>query len=279
MTEVQKIIEKWYWKLGFPEKYNEEFYQILEEIPIDASLRVDDADIWSPYGKENLLQYLYFTEQLHKQYQEKGIPDSIFIHTMQDIVNWTKTWSDVRGELWLEETQWLHRHFHMQLFALGRLQFFICSLWADIPEWGMAKGDTLIEVHIPAEGPLKYEDCLASFRMANVFFPKYFPDHPYQDYFCDSWLLDDSLKDYLRPDTNIMKFQSLSVPISKRPNNEILHCIFPKDTTEENLAAAVPTSSFAAKVKETVLHGGRFYSVMGKRSKLLDKPIPNEYDI
>lgn len=272
MTQVQKIIEKWYWKLGFPEQYNEEFYQILEEIPVKESLRVEDVDLWSPYGKENLLQYLYFTERLHQKYQEKGIPDSVFLRTVRDIVTWTKIWSEVRGELWLEETQWLRRHFRMELFGLGRLQFCILKLWADWPEIGLLQGDTLIEVHIPAEGPLRYEECLASFRMANDFFPKYFPDHPYQDYFCDSWLLDDSLREYLKPDSNILRFQSLFTPLIKRQDNDILHCVFPKDTTEENLADAVPTSSFAAKVKETVLNGGHFYSVMGKRSKLLDPP-------
>lgn len=271
MTNTQQIIEKWYHKLEFPKKYDEEFYQILEEIPVDEALRIEDTDPWSPYGKENLLQHLYFVEHLSKKYAEKGIPESVLVDTMKDIVTWTNTWSDVRGELWLEETHWLRLHFNMKLFALGRLHFYMGIMWTDMPALGLAKGDGYVDVHIPACGPLSYEECVKSFQMANEFFAKYYPEFSYENFYCDSWLLDDSLKEYLKPESNILKFQSLFTPIRKRPENEILHCIFKKDTTEENLADAVPTSSFAAKVKETVMNGGQFYAVMGIRSKHLDK--------
>ncbi len=271
MTKTQQIIEKWYLALDFPKEFDEEFYQILEEIPVDENLRIEDVDPWSPYGKENLLQHLYFMEELHKQYQEKGLPDSVFLNTMQDIATWTKTWSAVHGELWLLETQWLRLHFSMKLFGLGRLQFYMCVAWDDLPELGLKKGEGFLDVHIPATGPLSYEECLESFQMANEFFSKYYPEFSYENFYCDSWLLDDTLKNYMKPDSNILKFQSMFTPIRKRPENEILHCIFPRDTTEENLANAVATSSFAQKVKESVLNGGQFYAVMGKRSKYLEK--------
>lgn len=270
MTKTQQIIEKWYIKLGFPKKYDEEFYQILEEFPVPEELRVEDTDPWSPYGKENLVRHLYFVEQLWEKYQERGIPEEILVDTMRDIVNWTNTWSSVRGELWLEETHWLRLHFNMRLFCLGRLHFFMGNMWEDQPDMGLKKGEGFLDVHIPAEGPLDYEACRASFHKANQFFATYYPEFSYENFYCDSWLLDDTLKNYLKPDSNILKFQSLFVPIRKRPDNELLHCIFPKDTTEENLAEAVPTSSFAKRVKEDVLNGAQFYAVMGKRSRLLD---------
>ena len=267
MTKTQKIIEKWYKLLKFPKEYDEEFYQILEEIPVPEGLRVEDTDPWSPYGKENLLRHLYFAEQLGEKYKEKGIPESVLIDTLKDIVTWTKTWSNVRGELWLEETHWLRLHFGMRLFALGRLHFFIVMIPGGMEELGIADGEGFVDVHIPEGGPLDYEQCVESFRMADEFFPKFFPEIPYRVYLCDSWLLDDTLKNYLRPDSNIVKFQSLFTPIRKRPENEIIHCIFTKDTTEENLAEKVATSSFAQKVKDHVLNGGTFYAVMGRRER------------
>lgn len=267
MTKTQKIIEKWYKLLEFPKEYDKEFYQILEEIPVPEDLRIEDTDPLSPNGKENLLRHLYFMEELHERYQKKGIPDSVFLNTMQDIATWTKTWSDVRGELWMLETQWLRLHFDMKLFGLGRLQFYMGVAWDDLPDMGLKKGEGFLDVHIPATGPLSYEECLESFRMANEFFPKYYPEFSYEDFYCDSWLLDDTLKNYMKPGSNILKFQSMFTPVRKRPVNEILHCIFKRDTTEENLADREATSSFAQKVKEAVLNGGQFYAVMGKRSK------------
>ena len=248
MTKTQQIIEKWYKLLEFPKEYDEEFYQILEEIPVPEDLRIEDTDSWSPYGKENLLRHLYFAEQLGEKYKEKGIPESVLIDTMKDIVTWTKTWSKVRGELWLEETHWLRLHFGMRLFCLGRLHFFILMLPGGNEEMGI-------------------EACVESFRMADEFFPKYFPEIPYSKYFCDSWLLDDTLKHYLKPDSNILKFQTLFTPVGKRSDNEIIHCVFPKDTTEENLSEKVATSSFAQKVKDHVMNGGTFYAVKGMREK------------
>lgn len=267
MTKTQQIIEKWYRLLEFPKEYDEEFYQILEEIPVPEELRVEDTDSWSPYGKENLLRHLYFAEQLGEKYKEKGIPESVLVDTMKDIVTWTKTWSQVRGELWLEETHWLRLHFSMRLFCLGRLHFFILMLPGGNEEMGILPGEGFVDVHIPEGGPLDYEACLESFRMADEFFPKYFPEIPYSKYFCDSWLLDDTLKNFLKPNANILKFQSLFTPISRRADNEIIHCVFPKDTTEENLCEKVATSSFAQKVKDHVMNGGTFYAVMGMRKK------------
>lgn len=267
MTKTQKIIEKWYLALHFPKEFDQEFYQLLEEIPVDENLGFQDVDMCSQNGKENLLHYLYFMEELHQRYQEKGISDEIFLNTMQDIVTWTKTWSAVKGELCLLETQWLHRHFQMWLFALGRLQFCMCLLSMDLPDLNLKAGQGLMEVHIPATGPLDYEECLESFEMANEFFKTYYPDFPYDDYMCDSWLLDETLKEYLKPDSNILQFQSLFEYVRKRPENDILKCIFPRDTTEENLKDVVPTSSFSAKIKDAVLNGVQFYEVLGKRSK------------
>ena len=262
MTKTQQIIEKWYQKLEFPKKYDEEFYQILEEIPVPEELRIEDTDPWSPYGKENLVQHLYFVEQLREKYEANGLPESVLLDTMKDIVNWTNTWSDVRGELWLEETHWLRLHFNLQLFCLGRLHYYKGIMWADQPDMGLKQGEGFLDVHIPAEGPLEYEKCVESFHLANEFFAKYYPDFSYENFYCDSWLLDESLKKYLKPESNILKFQTLFTPVRKRPENDILHCIFHKDTNEENLADAVPTSSFAKKIKEDALKGVQFYSVM-----------------
>ena len=122
------------------------------------------------------------------------LTEKILVDTMTDIVRWTDIWTDLKGELWLGETGWLSRHLSMKLFAIGRLQFCMAPAEHSVEEKGISVGDPIIEIHIPAAGPLKTEDCLASIAAANEFFGKYYPDYKYKAFTCHSWLLDSRIQ-------------------------------------------------------------------------------------
>lgn len=261
--EVEVIIRKWYEKLNFPKVYDKEFYKALKEIPVSDAISIDSYDLESGNGKRNLLSFLFLCEGLSKKYAQLGIPEEILMATLQDIVSWTRNWSNVKGELFLGELPWLSRHFQTKIFRLGRLQFCMAEAHGDIPAQGLRKGDPVLEVHIPFGPKLTMEEVERSFAMAKEFFPKYFPDFDYKCFTCHSWMLDEKLKDYLPQESNILKFADLFAKYEGEDNNALLRFIFRWDTHEENLPYAVCNNDFAAKIKKAVMGGERFSEVLG----------------
>lgn len=142
------------------------------------------------------------------KYDEMGIPEEIYLDTMSDI----KIWCENNSNRGLKNYGWLKNHVSFELFRLGRLQFQIyeCKnktlLYNKLP---FSYGEKLIYVHIPQGEKLNYDECIKSFRTAGEFFRKYFPDYSYKYYFCESWLLYEGNKDFMKDNSNIIKFSSI----------------------------------------------------------------------
>ena len=261
------VIKRWYQKLPFPEKYKDEFEQALLEIPISHEISIDTYDIQESDGKRNLLSYLYLCEELKESYEKKGISEKVILDTLEDIVLWTDTWSGVKNELYLGELGWLKRHMTMQLFRLGRLQFCMGVSEHDIPSLHVAAGDKVLEIHIPSSGDFSEKACQESIERAKEFFAAYYPGFEYKCFTCHSWLLDPTLQDLLKPESNILKFQNRFELIEKEKSDAVLRYVFQWDTTRENLQQFVCTSGLAKKVKDHVLAGNDFYEVFGAIEK------------
>jgi predicted TIM-barrel fold metal-dependent hydrolase len=260
---VNSVIEKWYKKLQFPKIYGESFYKSLQQIKISDAISIEKYDTSCTDGKRNLLSFLYMCEKLSQFYAEKGISEEVLLDTLQDIVLWTNVWSDIKGELYLGELSWLTRHLGGKLFKLGRLQFCMAGAEQDIPAYGLAKGDNVIEIHIPRGGKMDAHAVQQSIEQAKIFFEKYFPEFLYSCFTCHSWLLDDTLKKYLPQDSNILQFWDLFEKISSQQSNALLQYLFRWDTNEVNLPNAVCRSAFAQKIKQAVLEGEQFHEVLG----------------
>ena len=77
-------------------------------------------------------------------------------------------------------------------------------------EWTaiLQPADPVLDIHIPAIGPLTAQECTRSTQCAVAFFRKYFPEKPTaKALICTSWILDAQLALYLKPDSNIINFQ------------------------------------------------------------------------
>ena len=170
MTDAKSIVRKWYAALGFPTDMDAPFTAALDRVEIAPDAVAKDYDVNEEDGEKNLVYFLYFSEALSQQYKQKGIPEEILIDTLHDIVVWTKTWSSIKGGLYLGELSWLKRHLTMQLFKLGRLQFCMAPSEFDIPLKGVKVGTPVIEVHIPEGEPLYTDACLSSLNKARAFF-------------------------------------------------------------------------------------------------------------
>lgn len=147
-------------------------------------------------------------EKTYQLYQEKGICDDIFKATFSDI----KIWCENCGNKGLENTAWLKNHICFELFRIGRLQFqmFTCNNptlnYTKLP---IKRNEKAVYIHIPQGEKLNYDDCVDSILKANCFFKKYFPDYHYNYYFCESWLLFENNRQFMRKDSNIVRFMSL----------------------------------------------------------------------
>lgn len=265
--EVYRVIWKNYQWLNFPKEHDEAFRQIVSEIRIPDTISIEDYAADKREGEKNLLAYLYMCEALKGAYAQKHIPEQILYDTLQDIVVWTNTWTDLKGRLFLGETDWLSNHLRMKLFRLGRLQFCMGNAKYDIAEKGIQKGDPVIEVHIPEGEALDIERCKEAFAQAEAFFAEFYPEFKYAYFVCDSWLMDDTLRELLCEESNILRFSAFFEKYYPKKDDAILRYVFSWNTARYNLKKAAVTSELAKKVKQHILSGKDFYSAYGVMKK------------
>lgn len=260
---TEEVIEKWYKKLGFPKYFDEEFYEALREIKISDAITVEEYNEQEKDGRRNFLSFLYFCKDLQKKYEAMGIPEEILLDTLHDLVIWTDIWSGLKGGLYLGELAWLKLHLSGKLFKLGRLQYCINESHYDAPDKGIKKGDAIIDMHIPAVGPLIKEECEKSLAMAREFFAAYFPEFEYEHIVCHSWLLGLNLADYLPAGSNILKFQELFDIVEQDADDAILRYVFQWQTNRHTVISQSASSGFAQKIKKAAMSGATFYSGLG----------------
>ncbi len=265
MNHVIKTAQKWYRILNFPNKYDDAFKMLTEQYPALPQAEADSYVFGSKPedGGKNLLMCLYFCEALSEKYREKGIPEKIMLDSLTDIVLWTNTHHELTGRLGVSETNWLQNHYAFRLFRLGRLQFMITGCARDIPRIGVQKGETVLDVHIPRGTPLADGECSESFAAAKAFFARYFPQVEYKCFTCFSWLLDNTLEQFVRPDGNILKFQKRFQVLERIESINTLQFTVSWGITKENMDTFTPESGFAKRVLEAAKKGVKFYIVFG----------------
>lgn len=261
--KVNEIIEFWYNKLGFSSEFDTEFKRALNEIKISDAITIDTYDINEKDGRRNLLSYLFMSQALKEKYEEKGISADILYDTLSDLPIWTNIWSDIKGSIYFGELGWLNNHLKMKLFRLGRLQFCMGKAECDIADADVKKGDDILEIHIPAAGPLSMEECRKSIEEAKEFFAKYYPEYNYKCFTCHSWLLDSTLSKMLGEESNIIKFQKMFTVIREDKADDIIRYVFRWDTTRRQVKNLYCPSSLAKKVRERVLADGDFFASYG----------------
>ena len=266
---MQKIIEKWYKLLGFEEEYGKISEELLNALNNRNITEFDEiAKVKNPIL--NLAWFLYKCEEVAAEYEKKGITEDILSDTLADIKRWADIYKNYSGgKTGLEEIDWIIRHMRCELFKLGRLQFAFGEAECTDEEYGINKGESIIEVHIPSGGKLSLEECEKSFEKAEQFFKKYFPEYEYRFYTCHSWLLDDNLRKILREDSNILKFRELFSVIREDASNAALKYIFRWNIKEEEISDYDCVNSMQKSMKEYFTSGGKLYESYGiiKRKK------------
>lgn len=248
---MKEIIKKWYDILKFPKEYDSAFEKLLLETRLTPST-VDKYKSMNDY-KTDLLMSLYFCEATAKKAEKQGLPFDVLLNSLSDIVTLTKIYYREYNTIGLSGYGWTTLAHRLYLHKLGRLEF--------MPSAGK------MEVHIPRGEPFPPKTCIESFKSSVEFFGKYYPDFKYDTYYTDSWLLDDTLAQFLNKDSNILNFARLFEKSKKTESDDAIHFVFGSDAARENLSEYEIKNSFMQKLYDYVMNGGKLYRVYGEIKK------------
>jgi hypothetical protein len=213
------------------------------------------------------LASLPFTREYH---QEIGIPDDVSRATLADVGRNVRVHRKREGIGGLGVAWWLTIHFRGVIYQLGRLQFERSQLGEALAASARSTGadvrpDTpALSLHIPDFcGSMTPEECDASIDAATRFFPRYFPEARYDYAVCNSWLLDPRLKEHLKAESNIIRFQDrFHLADALWDSTEgIMQFVFGK--TPADIDSIVPRTTLECAVIEHIRAGGRWYGYGG----------------
>jgi len=124
----------------------------------------------------------------------------------------------------------------------------------------LSAGDSVLDVHIPEDGPLDLAACRDSFLKGLDFFSKHFPELEPKAFICSSWLFDPCFLKILKPSSKILSFykEFYCVPLTSHAvcTDETLWRVFGKD--KERLDEAPKDNSMKKAVYEHFKGGGVF---------------------
>jgi len=196
----------------------------------------------------NLALVLELASRLAAAFQKLEIPEDIRLDGFKDIKVWVNFYRNSYGETGVNwpMTGWLTNILRGEVLQFGRLQCNrqfkfeadftvrqhrltgeIIQAPLDDPAasdpWQLllSPGDPVINLHIPASGPLDIEQCRESMKRMDKFFKG-----NYKAFVCYSWLLDEQLQQLLPADSNIVRFQKLGHLFFHRPESDILRRVF-----------------------------------------------------
>ena len=155
-------------------------------------------------------------ESAEQHYAAKGIPEEVLLESMTDLGIWLRNAKRNYGVIGLRQARpWEADVFHGSVIRHGRLECNYEYHYTREPIYDsdgnvlLTKGDAVINMHIPEDGPMDIDECKKSMERMRVFFEEYRPDYNWKGFLCESWLLDSQLRTMLSPDSNIIKFQDM----------------------------------------------------------------------
>lgn len=199
-----------------------------------------------------------------------GIPEQITQATVADLGRNIRVHRKREGVGGLGVMWWLMLHFRGVIFQLGRLQFECRHAGDDIATSMRTHGlvadasTNVLSIHIPDfSGPMDHEACTASIAQAAEFFPTYLPNWQVSVAICNSWLLDPQMKAFLKPESNIIRFQDRFELVDQRwdASESVMQFVFGKHV--DDVESITPHSSLERGVIDHLKSGGKFESRAG----------------
>ena len=128
----------------------------------------------------------------------------------------------------------------------------------------LAKGDPVVQLHIPGGSKLTEEGVVESLAQMRVFLKTYFPDYAYKAFACSSWLLDPVLEELLGSDSNIVRFGKLFAPLTRKIHGtSALYFIWGLPNADGDLSQLSENTRLERALKQHYLAGKAIYEVNG----------------
>ena len=159
-------------------------------------------------GFKEMAIFLIAALRTREAYEEMGIDDGIFIHTMSLFRRIIAEYVVHYGKIGFNRGHWFYRQIANVITRLGVLEFETLLL-DEGAEVGLP-GETnvpVLSVHIPSDAVMTREALDESYQTALQFFPKYYPDFKFKRFHCSTWLLAPALRELLQAGSRILNFQ------------------------------------------------------------------------
>lgn len=164
----------------------------------------------SPYTLD-LLFLLNCTQALFERYKEGSVSENIYWDTMMDLKYKLVECIDCEEVYGVMCWSWYREFFTMERFAIGRFQYQMSQTSVDYTTkngYKIKAGTPSLDIHIPSSGiPLTDEVRFDSYKKAHKYFRDYFETDE-SIFECSSWLLYPRHKEFLPPNSNILKFDN-----------------------------------------------------------------------
>lgn len=149
------------------------------------------------------------------------------------------------------------------VFDDGHLDFNPITLQKNDHIPVLKKGDAILSVHIPGNEKMTPDIIEESFKASKTFFEIYYKEVEFKAFVCSSWLLDTGLADFLKPNSNILKFQqNFKIVLSFVNTFSLYWHVF---GIEKLLpySELVPKNDFQKNILDRLIDGGHLYSGNG----------------
>lgn len=271
---MKSTILKWFDLLNIPSQWRDEVAMAADSFDKTDIEKEDDPFAYLAKHENKMLTLLYSLyrcEEFFETAKKRDIPDDILFATLTEVRRYTIEYNNMtKGEkLGIYVGNWVGKILRGEIYRLGRLEFEMRTCPRSSEKHGIEVGDNVIGVHIPDNGgPFTPEACNEAYKLSEEFFAKYFPEYQYKCYVCSSWLLDKTLKQFLSPDSNIVKFMdSFDIDEKTTEAYSSLTFLFGRGTEIKDLYHITPTTSLQKKVIDHLLNGGKLYSGYGFKER------------
>lgn len=205
-----------------------------------------------PDGSKMLTFMLLRAVETHKEYEKKGISETIFTDTMKFCSRFVEEHYKVHGIYAFTWGWWFPRQLSLREFRIGALEFEMIE----------KEDKKLINIHIPADADMGRESLRKSYEDARVFFSKYYPKYGQSDMLCDSWLLSPVLAKLLPESSNIIRFQKAFELIRvDETNDSAIRWVYGR--TDLPTHELQEHTSLQKKIKASLLEGGGIGAALG----------------
>lgn len=157
---------------------------------------------------------------------------------------------------------WSQLYIDAKLLRVGVLNFELRDRVKEDCGGRLSPDDAVINVHIPGNIKLTPENCEFAYNECARIVKSAFPEFDYKAFVCFSWMMDKQLKDMLKSDSNIVRFQSRYTTFFRdKPTDGVFVFVYgyPAGVTPELNDLAEDTSLRRA-IKAHLLAGGKIYA-------------------